>query len=227
MEASKLAEAICAIMGEVGYVQKTGRNDHHRYTYTSDKDLLDKLQPAMSRHGLSMFPTHIDRIEVGKRTDLMVTYELRHVSGETATVMAPGSGADTQDKGAYKAMTGAYKYALRQTFAIPTGDDAEKDENHPTGKDISRERRQEAPGQTEQRQSEHDPSWEADRKAFCAAITKASGGAFGYDDVKAWTVTKGWGSPSSWISSKRAGLIGAIEGNKNNTRDDIIAHKGE
>ena len=34
-----------------------------------------------------------------------------------------GDGADTGDKASYKAMTGAMKYALRQTFVIETGDD--------------------------------------------------------------------------------------------------------
>jgi hypothetical protein len=43
-------------------------------------------------------------------------------------VQTIGEGADSADKGAYKAMTGARKYAFRLLFNIPTGDDAERDE---------------------------------------------------------------------------------------------------
>jgi len=49
-----------------------------------------------------------------------------------------GSGFDTAEKTVYKAMTGAYKYFLRQLFCIETGDDPERDE-------LPRESRQQAP----------------------------------------------------------------------------------
>ena len=39
----------------------------------------------------------------------------------------PGEGADKEGWAVYKALSGAYKYAITQTFAIPTIDDAEKD----------------------------------------------------------------------------------------------------
>jgi hypothetical protein len=39
-----------------------------------------------------------------------------------------GYGADTGDKGVYKAMTGCEKYMLMKTFLISTGDDPESDE---------------------------------------------------------------------------------------------------
>jgi len=93
------------------------------------------------------------------------------------------------------------------------------------GADVAQERRKESPEQTEQRRATHHDSWEADRKAFCAAITKASGGAFGYDDVKAWALSQGWPAPSAWISSKRVNLIGAIDDNKGGTFDKIVRFK--
>ena len=37
------------------------------------------------------------------------------------------SGCDKEGWAVYKALSGAYKYAMTQTFAIPTIDDAEKD----------------------------------------------------------------------------------------------------
>ena len=42
-------------------------------------------------------------------------------------VTAPGEGADSGDKSGNKANTCAYKYALRQTFVIETGDDPDEE----------------------------------------------------------------------------------------------------
>lgn len=126
-EHKTLAAAVCAVMSEVGHVQKTGRNDHHKYSYASDADLLRALQPAMAKHGLMMAPVQVAWSNDGDRVDLIATYELRHASGESMQIQTAGSGIDKQDKAAYKAQTGCLKYALRQAFLIPTGDDAEAD----------------------------------------------------------------------------------------------------
>lgn len=129
-----LTKAVCAVMADVKNVEKTGQNDFHRYAYASEADLLRALQPAMAQHGLMMAPVKIDVSyveETGKqgdqvRCDAVVTYRLQHTSGESIEVVALGQGSDKADKAAYKAMTGALKYALRQTFLIPTGDDPDK-----------------------------------------------------------------------------------------------------
>jgi len=138
---SPLVEAVCAVMGEVGFVTGTGRNTDQGYGYTSDADLLKPLQAAMSKHGLMLSPVKIDvarepRMKEGRNgpyqsgsfQHVIVTYQLRHRDGETIQIQSAGTGFDTLDKAPFKALTGAYKYALRQTFAIPTGDDAERDQ---------------------------------------------------------------------------------------------------
>jgi hypothetical protein len=48
-------------------------------------------------------------------------------SGEKVRGACIGSGSDSQDKGPYKAITGAIKYLMTTTFLIPTGDDPEGD----------------------------------------------------------------------------------------------------
>jgi len=136
-ERSGLVAAVCAVMDEVGMVAKGGYNEQQRYRYASDVDLLKALQPAMASHGLMMAPCDIVHGEAHEKATkkggtmivrtVTVSYELRHVSGESMVVMTAGEGMDSGDKSLYKALTGAYKYALRQTFAIPTGDDAEVD----------------------------------------------------------------------------------------------------
>ena len=134
-EIGQLVAAICAVMRDVPAVGASSRNDHQRYSYTSDAELLCSLQPAMARHGVAIVPmqsapTVVERSTAsgkgGVRIDLVQTYRICHSSGEYMTAQVMGCGTDTQDKAAYKAMTGAFKYVLRQTFAVPTGDDAER-----------------------------------------------------------------------------------------------------
>lgn len=133
-----LVAAVNAVMADVGYVRATGFNQQQRYTYTSDEDLLKALQPAMASHGLALIPVALSEVQrdiayetkAGSamwRVSAVVTYNLCHTSGAAMGVSVYAEGADTADKCASKLMTSAYKYALRQAFAIPTGDDSERD----------------------------------------------------------------------------------------------------
>jgi hypothetical protein len=145
-----LAKAVVAVMKDVSSVPETGHNKNasYSYHYASDTDLLRALQPAMAKHGLCLLPERVDAttVEHGKsaagtaqwRTDVKVTYLLVHTSGAYVRIQVAGSGVDPADKGLYKALTGALKYALRHTFLVPTGDDAERDgpeSDQPTFKD--------------------------------------------------------------------------------------------
>jgi hypothetical protein len=56
--------------------------------------------------------------------------EFKFIDGETGEELvfhSEGEGQDAGDKGIYKAITGAQKYALMKAFMIPTGDDPEAD----------------------------------------------------------------------------------------------------
>ena len=146
---SQLIAAICAVMLDVPAVGASSTNTHQRYKYTSDAELLCALQPSMARHGLAIVPmqsapTVVERStssgKGGVRIDLVQTYRICHSSGQWMTAEVMGCGTDTQDKAPYKAMTGAFKYILRQTFAVPTGDDAERT--------VARREREQAQAQT-------------------------------------------------------------------------------
>lgn len=131
-EVGELVAAIAAVTGAVGYVQKTGRNTHHRYTYASDEDLARAIGPELAAHGLALMPHRIDTTRDGDRVRLVVTWRIAHKSGQWMTIETVGEGCDKQDKAAFKAMTGARKYMLRLVFCIATGDDAEVDTPTPS-----------------------------------------------------------------------------------------------
>lgn len=136
-----IIRALHAVMSEVGYVQKTGENDFHKYTYASEADVLAALRPALVKNGLILIPSvaQVATIDQWGNTTVTVSYTLAHTSGAIwpDKIVAAGCGGDKNkngvgDKGLYKAITGANKYLLFKLFQIETGnddpDDAKGDE---------------------------------------------------------------------------------------------------
>jgi hypothetical protein len=131
-----IIRALNAVMQEVDYVQKTGENDFHKYTYASEADVLDKLRPAMVKHGLVLIPSiaQVSNVDAYGNTTVMMNYTLAHTSGAVwpEKIGAAGCGGDKNrngvgDKGLYKAITGANKYLLFKLFQIETGDNEPED----------------------------------------------------------------------------------------------------
>lgn len=122
-------------MDEVGYVKKS-KAANLNYSFAGEAALIAALRPAMVEHGIYMSVSKINDIRrenytTAKGTAMVNTIisadvKFTHVSGDSITVSAVGEGSDAGDKSANKAMTGLYKYALRQTFCIETGDDPDK-----------------------------------------------------------------------------------------------------
>jgi hypothetical protein len=134
--ASKLASAKLAVMAAVPYVRKH-KAEHLNYSFASESDLIASLRPAMLENGLSVAPIGVTVLEQGRYQTLKggllnhvvaaVTYRLTHASsGESEDCQVLGEASDAGDKAAPKALTGAYKYFLRQTFLIETGDDPDR-----------------------------------------------------------------------------------------------------
>jgi hypothetical protein len=125
--------AILAVMREVGYVQKE-RKDGLNYSFAGERALIAALRPSMIDHGIYMAVVEYREID---RSDYMTANQkpmnstsvhgvvrFTHVpTGTFVDVASIGEGADNGDKSANKAATGMYKYAIRQTFMIETGDD--------------------------------------------------------------------------------------------------------
>ncbi len=132
---SAIHEAINKVMDEVGYVKKS-KAANLNYSFAGEAALIAALRPAMVENGIFMSVAKVHQITrenyTTKNGTAMVntvihaTVRFSHTSGDSIEVEAVGEGSDSGDKSANKAMTGLYKYALRQTFCIETGDDPDK-----------------------------------------------------------------------------------------------------
>jgi hypothetical protein len=131
-----LAAAKLEVMRSCPYVQKQ-KSAGLNYSFAGEADLIASLRPALLLHGLSVAPVKVTVLEQGRYQTVKgsllnhvlvaVTYRLTHASsGEAEECEVLGEASDAGDKAAPKALTGAMKYFLRQTFLIETGDDPDR-----------------------------------------------------------------------------------------------------
>lgn len=128
----KLLKALQDVMGELGMVKKAGYNAFHKYKYALEADVIAEVRPAFIKHNLLLIPSVRDCIvqviHDNILTQATIDYRLIHTtSGEELQYTIVGQGMDKGDKGIYKALTGANKYALLKPLLLATGDDPEND----------------------------------------------------------------------------------------------------
>ena len=123
-------EKLSAIWGAIQYMQK---DDHLKFGSTNYKALSEEkvtsiMREQMVKQGLIVFPIEMTSSRQGQISHVDVKYRIVNVENpeEYIEVVSCGDGADTQDKGAGKAMTYAYKYMWLRVFGIPTGEDPDK-----------------------------------------------------------------------------------------------------
>lgn len=136
--ARKLHTKIAQIMWEAERIPKNGRAPAAMggYPFVQVGDAADMIRRALAEKRISMVPSHIERVSMTDRptkqggisitVDLLVVWTLTDgETGETATIMSYGAGADGGDKFSGKAMTNAMKYAFLSGFLLSTGEDTE------------------------------------------------------------------------------------------------------
>lgn len=123
------------VMACVDRVAKNGTNKAQNYSYAMATDIYDAVRAELSRRFVAIVP-NVLKSEFqerktqsgGSMTICTLTVRFDFVDGETGethTTTLVGSGSDSLDKAPYKAMTGATKNCLINTFLIPTGTDPE------------------------------------------------------------------------------------------------------
>lgn len=123
-----LALKLAKILASIGTVHKNGYNNHFKYHYITESDLVDAVRPKLAEAGVFLFTSVIDQRTEGDVT--YVTTEHTFVDGDSGacfSVQSQGQGQAKDDKGGYKAITGAMKYMLYKTFMVSTEDDPERD----------------------------------------------------------------------------------------------------
>ena len=123
-----LVTRVCAVMADVGNIEKDKTNDHFKYAYTSAEAVRAKVQKACAKHQL-MLKVEYSQENVTPTQSVMKSTCSVSIDGATWVLLGEGWGAgvDRGEKSPMKACTSAAKYAIANAFCIALGDDPEAD----------------------------------------------------------------------------------------------------
>lgn len=123
--------ALLAIAAEMPSIAKEGRNAAQGYSFRGVDQVFNSLQPIFSKHGV-IITVEILELRRDERPSksggvmAFVTIRARYnfvaKDGSSISTESAGEGCDTSDKATPKALSIALKYALLETFLVPTAD---------------------------------------------------------------------------------------------------------
>lgn len=122
-------ESISAIMQEGYAIDKGKRNQQQGFMYRGIDDVMNTFYPLLSKYKVFVVPEVIGREREERQTTkggnliysiLTIRYTFYAEDGSSVTATVIGEGMDSGDKASNKAMAVGMKYAMFQTFCIPT-----------------------------------------------------------------------------------------------------------
>ena len=128
-ELMNIYQSIAAVMGEIGAVGKTSKNQQQGFMYRGIDAVMNALQPALIKYGVFVVPEILEQAREervnAKGTTLIysickIKYTFFAEDGSSISAVVIGEGMDSGDKATNKAMSIAFKYACFQVFCIPT-----------------------------------------------------------------------------------------------------------
>ena len=127
----QIYELIPNIMGDIGHIgkDKTAKTDKFSYKFRGIEDVYNAVGPVLVKYGVFIVPSvkslSVKQVSTygGKSATqivMEVAYRFYAPDGSFVEAITVGESIDTSDKAANKAMSDAMKYAVWQTFCIPT-----------------------------------------------------------------------------------------------------------
>lgn len=122
-------EAIADIMAQGYAIGKNNKNQQQGFKYRGIDDVMNTFQPLMAARGVFTVPEILEHYREERQTAkggnliysiLKVKYTFYAADGTSVSAVVIGEGMDSADKSSNKAMAAAMKYAMFQTFCIPT-----------------------------------------------------------------------------------------------------------
>jgi hypothetical protein len=122
---------IPAIMSEIPSIGKDRKNTGQGYNFRGIDDIYNFIQPLLAKHSVFMTAEILDDRHEERQSKsggvimyrvLKMRYSFVASDGSSVATDAVGEGMDSGDKASAKAMSIAQKYAILQTFLVPTED---------------------------------------------------------------------------------------------------------
>lgn len=126
-----ILQALANVMKDITAIGKKDFNDFHGFAFRGYDLVMEYVGPAFRKHGIVPIPEVREirsddlTAKSGNRkrgVTLTVAYTFYGPAGDSITTVVPGEANDTEDKASSKAMSVAFRTALLQVLAIPTGE---------------------------------------------------------------------------------------------------------
>jgi len=132
----QIYKAMSAIMNDMAAIGKNQKNQQQGFNYRGIDQVYNVLHPLLAKHKVFTTPEVLEknrdeRINAKGTVLAFVTLRIKYTfwfeDGTNVSCTVEGEGMDSGDKASNKAMAIAHKYALLQTFCIPTEDMVDPD----------------------------------------------------------------------------------------------------
>ena len=126
-----------AIMNDIGAIGKDSKNQAQGYKFRGIDTVYNELHGIMAKHGVYSVPEVIEQSHSERKSSkgailiccvATIKYMFYAQDGSSVCAVVIGEGMDSGDKASNKDMAVAHKYALLQSFCIPT-EEAKDPEN--------------------------------------------------------------------------------------------------
>lgn len=127
--------SLLKVQEELSALAKTEQNKQQGWAFRGIDSVMNALHPLFVKHKVIVIPEVLSiKNSTATRNGggvlnyckVKVKYTFCAEEGSTSCIMV-GEAMDTGDKATSKALSIAYKYAMFQTFCIPTEDDPDRD----------------------------------------------------------------------------------------------------
>lgn len=142
-------ESISAVMQEGYAIGKDKRNDQQHFLYRGIDDVMNTFQPLLSKYKIFVVPEVLNAQREERQTIkggnliysvLTIRYTFYAEDGSSVSAVVIGEGMDSGDKASNKAMAVGMKYAMFQTFCIPTEEMRDDDPDRTTPEPTTRKK---------------------------------------------------------------------------------------
>lgn len=142
---SSIYKQMTKVMKGIKSIGKDSTNTQQGFKFRGIDSFVNSLYPLLCEHEVFMVPRVVSEQHeirdvvrssgkpgVDKHVSLLVEYDFVTTDGSKVTIgPIAAEGLDSGDKATNKALSSALKYALIQTFSVPTEDMAEADFESP------------------------------------------------------------------------------------------------
>ena len=148
MDNKAIYEQLAKVQKQVEKIAKDQKNEYNNYMFRGIDDYYNYFNSLFKENEILILPEVLSMkhevLPQGNKYKTKVFYNVKYtylslIDGSSVYVTMAGEGDDSGDKSTGKAMSNSFKYALAETFIVPTKDIKDSDQFEPPKKQEQKE----------------------------------------------------------------------------------------